>query len=120
MGRNLESVDFFSVNNPCYGREWVRGVMRQDNYAAVFFCEQGKIVREMLYAEFEAILDSFVPMPEYAGQDIKAIYVEIGPSIKVVAAVYFTILTGDFGSPVGTRYTPGPHKSFHTRCMDTI
>ena len=91
MGRNLESVDFFSVNNPCYGREWVRGVMRQDNYAAVFFCEQGKIVREMLYAEFEAILDSFVPMPEYAGQDIKAIYVEIGPSIKVVAAVYFTI-----------------------------
>jgi len=45
----------------------------------------------MLYAEFEAILDSFVPLREYAGQEIKAIYAQISPQLKVVAAVYFLI-----------------------------
>lgn len=62
-----------------------------DQYVAVLFCENGKITREMLYAEFEAILDSFVPLPEYAGKNVKAIYVEISPQLKVTAAVYFTI-----------------------------
>lgn len=65
--------------------------MSSDRYSAVLFCEKGKIAREMMYAEFEAILDSFVPLPEYSGLEIQAIYVEIAPSLKVVAAVYFLI-----------------------------
>lgn len=65
--------------------------MSSNQYAAVFFCEKGKITREMLFTEFEAILDSFVPLQEYAGQEIKAIYVQISPQLKVVAAVYFLI-----------------------------
>lgn len=62
-----------------------------DRYSAVLFCEKGKITREMMYAEFEAILDSFVPLPEYAGLDVQAIYVEISPQLKVHSAVYFLI-----------------------------
>ena len=65
--------------------------MGSNDYAAVLFCEKGRIAREMLYAEFEAILDSFVPLPEYAGQEINAIYVEISPQLKVTAAVFFLI-----------------------------
>lgn len=65
--------------------------MVSNQYAAIFFCEKGKVAREMLYAEFEAILDSFVPLQEYAGQEIKAIYVQISPQLKVTAAVYFMI-----------------------------
>lgn len=65
--------------------------MGSDHYSAVLFCEKGKISREMMYVEFEAILDSFVPLPEYAGLEIQAIYVEISPQIKVRSAVYFLI-----------------------------
>jgi len=65
--------------------------MGSDRYSAVLFCEKGKIAREMMYAEFEAILDSFVPLPEYAGLDVQAIYVEISPQLKVHSAVYFLI-----------------------------
>jgi len=67
------------------------GSVVSNQYAAIFFCEKGKVAREMLYAEFEAILDSFVPLQEYAGQEIKAIYVQISPQLKVTAAVYFLI-----------------------------
>jgi len=65
--------------------------MGSNRYNAVFFCEKGKIAREMMYTEFEAILDSFVPLPEYAGTDVQAIYVEITPQLKVRSAVYFLI-----------------------------
>jgi hypothetical protein len=65
--------------------------MGPNHYSCVFICEKGKITREMLHAEFEAILDSFVPLQEYAGQEMKAIYVQISPQLKVVAAVYFLI-----------------------------
>jgi hypothetical protein len=65
--------------------------MGPDRYAAVLFCEKGKITREMMYAEFEAILDSFVPLPENAGLEVQAIYVEVSPQLKVLAAVYFLI-----------------------------
>ena len=65
--------------------------MSANQYSCVFICEKGKITREMLHAEFEAILDSFVPLQEYAGQEMKAIFVRISPQLKVVAAVYFLI-----------------------------
>lgn len=65
--------------------------MSANQYSCVFICENGRITREMLHAEFEAILDSFVPLQEYAGQEVKAIYVQISPQLKVVAAVYFLI-----------------------------
>jgi hypothetical protein len=65
--------------------------MSSNQYTAVFFCEERKITREMFYAEFEAFLDSVVPFPEYAGQEIKAIYVQVSPQLKVLAAVYFLV-----------------------------
>src|SRR5690625_1694444 len=42
---------------------------------AVFLFSGDAIDREMLYPEFEAILDGFVPMPENAGGTAKAVYV---------------------------------------------
>jgi len=65
--------------------------MSQDLYEAIFFYEKGKIAREMLFTEFEAILDSFVPLPEYSGKEVRAIYAVISPQLKVTAAVYFRI-----------------------------
>jgi hypothetical protein len=63
--------------------------MSADEYEAVMVNDGNKITREMMYAEFEAILDSFVPLPEYAGENIKAIYLRISPQLKVNSAVFF-------------------------------
>ncbi len=58
---------------------------------AVFFFSGDKIAREMLYTEFEAILDGFVPVPEYAGKTAKAVYVTINPQLQISALVFFVI-----------------------------
>lgn len=58
---------------------------------AVFFFSGDKIDREMLYPEFEAILDGFVPVPESAGRPTKAVYLNIDPSLRITALVFFVL-----------------------------
>ncbi len=58
---------------------------------AVVFFEDGKVSREMLYSEFEAILDGFIPLPEVAGQNVKAVFLRIDNNFQVRAAVFFLI-----------------------------
>jgi len=58
---------------------------------AVYFFEQGRISREMLYLEFEAILDGFVPLPDFANVTAKAVYVRINHQLQLTAAVFFLI-----------------------------
>ena len=41
--------------------------------AVMFFNERG-VCKEMLYAEFEALLDGVVNMPEYADQQMRVAY----------------------------------------------
>ena len=38
-----------------------------DTTEAVVLFSGGKITRELLYPEFEAILDGFVPVPDFKG-----------------------------------------------------
>ena len=61
------------------------------NAEAVFLFEEGKSLREMLYQEFEAVLDGFVPLPEYASRTVRAVYLRIGAGPVVRAAVFFLI-----------------------------
>lgn len=58
---------------------------------AVFLFSGDAIDREMLYPEFEAILDGFVPMPENAGGTAKAVYVRIDGELRITAAVFFLL-----------------------------
>lgn len=58
---------------------------------AVYFFEQGQVSREMLYSEFEAILDGFVPLPDFANITVKAVYVRINHQLQLTAAVFFLI-----------------------------
>src|SRR5690625_6365580 len=58
---------------------------------AVFLFSGDAIDREMLYPEFEAILDGFVPMPENAGGTAKAVYVHIDGELRITAAVFFLL-----------------------------
>ncbi len=56
--------------------------------AVVFFNDRG-VCREMLYPEFEALLDSLVQMPEYADRQMQLAYVLINPRLLVKAVVFF-------------------------------
>jgi hypothetical protein len=58
---------------------------------AVFFIEDGMVCRQMLYAEFESVLSQVVAVEELANRQMRAVYVDIDPSLKVSAAVFFLI-----------------------------
>lgn len=62
-----------------------------DGAEAVLFFAHSFVVKEMLMAEFEAILDGVVELNEFAGQSQQAVYVTINSALQVTAAVFFTI-----------------------------
>ncbi len=59
--------------------------------AILFFDKNGDISREMLYPEFLAILDSYVPAIELSNQSFEAVYVEVNNKLTVKRAVFFTV-----------------------------
>lgn len=48
-------------------------------------------MREMQYAEFEAILDGYVPLKELAGQCVRAVYVQFDSQFFVQRSVFFQV-----------------------------
>lgn len=56
------------------------------------------IVAEMLYPEFEAILDNMVSMPQYADEQVRAAYVLINPRLLVRSIVFFYLDFDEEGS----------------------
>ncbi len=58
---------------------------------AVFLYQDDQILRELLYPEFEALLDGFIPLPEYAGTSVKAVYVQLNNRLFVTGAVFFLL-----------------------------
>jgi hypothetical protein len=58
---------------------------------AVFFFSGGEIVRELLYPEFEAILDGFIPFPDAANTSAKAVYIRVGADLNIVGTVFFLL-----------------------------
>lgn len=58
---------------------------------AIIFFQGVKVAREMLYAEFEAVLDGFVPILDFANTELKAVFVRIDAKFHARAAVFFKI-----------------------------
>lgn len=58
--------------------------------AVLFFSERG-IAKQMLYPEFEALLDGMVATPEFAEETIEAVFLQINSRLYVRAAVFFTL-----------------------------
>ncbi|EHY79491.1 chromosome segregation ATPase [Stutzerimonas stutzeri ATCC 14405 = CCUG 16156] len=65
---------------------------------AVLFFNEGAICKEMLFPEFEAVLDGVVALPEFADRQMHAVYVMINPRLQVRAAVFFCLDFNDDGS----------------------
>lgn len=60
-------------------------------HQAVVFFDDGKLVKEMLYVEFEAVLDQVVGLPEFAGREIGACFLRINPRLQIVGCVFFLV-----------------------------
>ncbi|QIB52549.1 MULTISPECIES: hypothetical protein [Pseudomonas] len=58
--------------------------------AVMFFSERG-VCKEVLYTEFEALLDGLVATPEFADETIEAVFLQINNRLQVRAAVFFTM-----------------------------
>lgn len=58
--------------------------------AVLFFGREG-VEKELLYPEFETILDGFIPLTEWADTTQRAVYVEFTGEYVVTAAVFFTM-----------------------------
>ncbi len=56
--------------------------------AVMFFNDRG-ICKEMLFAEFEAMLDGVVNIPEFADQQMRVAYVLINPRLLLRSVVFF-------------------------------
>ncbi|WP_426417891.1 hypothetical protein [Aestuariirhabdus sp. LZHN29] len=58
---------------------------------AVMFFDQNHVVKEMMYPEFEAVLDGVVTISDFRNQLVNAAFVEIDGQLMIRAAVLFTI-----------------------------
>ena len=58
---------------------------------AVMFFSQWGICKQMLYQEFEALLDGMVSTPEYADETMQAVFLQISSRLHVRGAVFFTV-----------------------------
>ena len=67
-----------------------------DNDAVMFFAD-GAVVKEMLYPEFEAILDHVVAIEDFKGTQVPAVFLRINNKLDVIAAVFFYIDFDDAG-----------------------
>ena len=56
------------------------------------------ISKQMPYTEFEAILDTYATVPEFASQDARAVYLVVDFSLNITACVFFLIDFMDDGS----------------------
>ncbi len=58
--------------------------------AVMFFSERG-ICKEMLYPEFEALLDGLMATPDFADETMEAVFLQINSRLQIRAAVFFTL-----------------------------
>lgn len=65
--------------------------------AVLFFNDSG-ICKEMLYPEFEAMLDGLVSMPAFADQQMRVAYVLVNARLQIRAAVFFYLDFNEDGS----------------------
>lgn len=67
--------------------------------AVMFFSERGGICKQMLFPEFEALLDGVVNLPEFADQQMRVAYVLINPRLLIKSLVFFYLDFDERGAP---------------------
>lgn len=61
------------------------------SHEVVIFFAEGKICKEMMYPEFEAVLDGVVGLNDFAGESVQAAFLIISSQLKITQCVLFNI-----------------------------
>ena len=69
----------------------------ENSYEAILFFLGGEVSREMLYPEFEALLDCVVPMLDFKAQNVEAAYVRFDNRLQVSTIVLFYLQFDESG-----------------------
>lgn len=79
-----------------------------ESYEVVFFIEDdgSAVTKEMLFTEFEALLDGYVGLSDVANDEKKAVYVVINRHLEIRALVFFLIGFDDSGYTEATWNVP--------------
>ena len=64
---------------------------------AILMFDGGDVVKVMTYAEFQALLDNYIPSHDLAKRDMQAVYLRLDPALQVTGAVFFRIAFDDQG-----------------------
>jgi hypothetical protein len=81
---------------------------------AVVFFKDAEVVKEMFFAEFEAVLDDVVGIPDFANDEIQAAFVQIDETLRVTGVVFFTISFDSRGKVTGQWNIPLRHLLDHS------
>lgn len=80
---------------------------------AILFFDHRGISKSMLYADFEAILDGMVGMPEFADKEVRCAYCLVNGQLRVRSVVLFTIDFDEDGMADTTWNVPLRHLAEH-------
>ena len=80
---------------------------------AVIFFKSDLVDKEILYPEFEAVLDGFIGLSDYANRIVKAAYLQISPRLTIQAAVFFTVPFTEDGQVEPSWNIPLQHLADH-------
>lgn len=72
----------------------------------LLFWEGNSITKTMLQADFQAVLDGYAGIPQYANKDICAAYVQLNAQHIIYASIFFTICFDQEGFPEGSWNLP--------------
>ena len=64
----------------------------QKTQEVIFFINDGGVEKEMMFTEFEAVLDGVVGLTEFADSTVYCVFVTINPGLTPQAFVFFTII----------------------------
>jgi len=63
----------------------------KNHQAIIFLNDKHQVVKEILYPEFEAVLDQYVGMLDFENQTLKAAYLQIDYQLNITGAIFFVI-----------------------------
>ncbi len=80
----------------------------QQLHEAIFFIDEeaSSIVHEMLYHDFEALLEGDLAILEFSESTQNAVYIQLNADFKIVACVFFTIVFSEEGHIQGKWHLP--------------
>jgi len=80
---------------------------------AVIFFKDENVVKEMFFAEFEAVLDDVVGIPDFASDEVHAAFIQIDDALRVTGVVFFIIGFNAHGKVTGHWNIPLRHLLDH-------